>query len=432
MSELQIDMESGDGLERRLRVQVPAARIEDEVELRLRNVARTAKIKGFRPGKVPVTVIRQHYGDEVRREVLQEVLQSSYSEAVSQQNLRPAGGPRIEPDSLEAGHDLTYTAVFEVYPEVQLQGLDDIQVTRPVVSITDADIDAMIEKLRAQRADWNPVERPAREGDRVRVDFTAVLNNEPLPGGSGEDVSIVLGEQQMLPEFEASLTGLSAGDEKTFDLTFPDDYHEQSLAGQTATFTVQLREVAERVLPEIDDSFLRAYGITSGELEDLRADIRVHMQREVETRQRSELRQQVMEGLLAANELDVPGVLVDEEAEALQQEAMRQAGITDAAKAPPVDTFRDAARQRVRMGILASAVVSEFGLEADQDAVKAKVDELCSAYDNPEEIARMYLQNPQLLARVESAVLDDRVVDLLLAKAKVSEREYGFDELMQQ
>ncbi|HHQ13869.1 MAG TPA: trigger factor, partial [Chromatiales bacterium] len=342
MSELQIDMESGDGLERRLRVQVPAARIEDEVELRLRNVARTAKIKGFRPGKVPVTVIRQHYGDEVRREVLQEVLQSSYSEAVSQQNLRPAGGPRIEPDSLEAGHDLTYTAVFEVYPEVQLQGLDDIQVTRPVVSITDADIDAMIEKLRAQRADWNPVERPAREGDRVRVDFTAVLNNEPLPGGSGEDVSIVLGEQQMLPEFEASLTGLSAGDEKTFDLTFPDDYHEQSLAGQTATFTVQLREVAERVLPEIDDSFLRAYGITSGELEDLRADIRVHMQREVETRQRSELRQQVMEGLLAANELDVPGVLVDEEAEALQQEAMRQAGITDAAKAPPVDTFRDA------------------------------------------------------------------------------------------
>ncbi len=432
MSELQIDVESGDGLERRLRVQVPAARIDDEVELRLRNVARTAKIKGFRPGKVPVTVVRQHYGDEVRREVLQEVLQSSYSEAVTRQNLRPAGGPRIEPDSLEAGRDLKYTAVFEVYPEVQLQGLDDIQVTRPVVNITDADIDAMVEKLRAQRAEWKPVDRPAHEGDRVRVDFTGVLNGEPLPGGSGEDVSIVPGEQQMLPDFEASLTGLSAGDEKTFDLKFPDDYHEQSLAGQTATFSVQLREVAERVLPEVDDSFLRAFGVTSGELEDLRTDIRQHMQREVETRQRSELRRQVMEGLLAANELEVPGVLVDEEAEALQQEAMRQAGITDVTKAPPVETFHDAARQRVRMGILASAVVSEFGLEAGQDTVKAKVDELCAAYDNPEEIARMYLQNPQLLARVESAVLDDRVVDLLLAKAKVSERECGFDELMQQ
>ena len=431
MSELQVDVETGDGLERRLRVQVPAARIDDEVELRLRNVARTAKIKGFRPGKVPVTVVRQHYGEEVRREVLQEVLQSSYSEAVSQQNLRPAGGPRIEPDSLEAGHDLTYTAIFEVYPEVRLDGLDEIQVARPVVTITDADIDGMIEKLRMQRADWCPVDRAAAEGDRVRVDFTGTLNGEPLAGGQGEDVEIVLGEQQMLPDFEAALSGLSPGDEKTFDLTFPDDYHEESLAGQTATFTVTLREVAERVLPKIDDSFLRAYGITTGDVSDLRADIRQHMHREVKTRQRSELKRQVMEGLLDANEVAVPGVLVEEEAGSLRQEAMRQMGITDEAQAPPVESFFDAARKRVRLGILAAAVVAEFGLEADPDAVKAKVDELCAAYDKPEEIARMYLQNPQLLAQVENAVLDDRVVDLLLARAKVSEREYGFDELMQ-
>ncbi len=430
MSELQISLESQEGLERRLRVQVPAARIDAEVSTRLQKVGRTARIKGFRPGKVPAKIVRQHYGDQVRQEVLQEVLQSSFSEAVNKEQLRPVGGPQIEPEVLEEGKDLAYTAVFEVYPEVQLSDLDKLRVAKPEISIADSDIDGMLENLRKQRADWQPIETKAKDGLQVRVDFNGTLNDEPLEGGQGEDVPIVLGEGQMLPDFEKNLQGLAAGDEKTFKLKFPKDYHAEHLAGEKAVFTVTVKEVAEQLLPEIDEAFVQAFGIESGSLEDLRGDIRRNMERESAERVRAEVKRQVMEGLLDANEILVPAALVDDEARRLQTEASQQMG--EAAGEPaPLEGFRDAAERRVRLGLLVGAVINEHKIEVDRERVKAKVDEICTPYDQPEEIAKMYFQNPRLLSQVENVVLEEQVVDLLLDKAKVSSKATSFDELMQ-
>ncbi len=431
MSELQVSVEAADGLERRLRVQVPAARIEDEVSLRLRKVARSARIKGFRPGKAPAKVIRQRYGEQVRQEVLEDVLQSSYAEAVNREQLRPVGAPRIQPERIEEGQDLAYVATFEIYPEVRLAPLDQLEVRRPVVEVDAADVDAMLEKLREQRATFAPVERPAADGDQVRVDFEGQIDGEPLEGGQGEDVAIRLGAGQMLPDFEKNLLGLSAGDEKRFKLKFPKDYHAAELAGRKAEFTVRVREVGEQQLPEPDAEFVRSFGIDSGELDQLQADIRRNMEREVRSKQRSELKRQVMEGLLAANPVQVPESLIQQEVVALQQDAMRQLGIKDPAQAPGLENFRDAAEKRVRLGILVGTVVAEEKLVVDRDRLRAKVEEICARYDEPEEIARMYFQNPQLLAQVENAVLEDQVVDLLLDKATITDEQCTFDELME-
>ena len=430
MSELQVSLESEQGLERKLRVQVPAARIDGEVSARLQKVGRTARIKGFRPGKVPAKIIRQQYGDQVRQEVLQEVLQSSYGEAITQQQLRPAGGPRIEPEELEEGKDLAYTAVFEVYPEVELAALDKLKVEQPEVAIADKDVDGMLDNLRKQRADWQVVDSKASDGHQVKVDFDGTLNGEPLDGGKGEDVPIVLGEGQMLPDFEKNLKGLKAGDEKTFDLKFPDDYHAENLSGEKASFQVTVKEVAEQQLPEVDEDFVRAFGLESGGVGDLRADIRNNMEREVGDRVRAEVKRQVMEGLLDANDIPVPAVLIDEEAQRLRDEASQQMGEAGG-EAPPVEGFREAAERRVRLGLLVGAVITEHELVVDRDRVKAKVDEICAPYDQPEEIAKMYMQNPQLLSQVENVVLEEQVVDLLLDKAKVKGKKTSFDDLMQ-
>ena len=351
-------------------------------------------------------------------------------EAISQQQLRPAGGPRIEPEQLEEGKDLAYTAVFEVYPEVELAALDKLKVEQPEVALANADVDGMLDNLRRQRADWQAVEAKAADGHQVTVDFDGTLNGEPLEGGKGEDVPIVLGEGQMLPDFEKNLKGLKAGDEKTFDLKFPKDYHAENLAGEQASFTVTVKEVAERQLPDVDEEFVRAFGLESGSVDDLRADIRNNMEREVADRVRAEVKRQVMEGLLDANDVPVPAVLIDEEAQRLRDEASQQMGQAGG-EPPPVEGFREAAERRVRLGLLVGAVITEHELEVDRDRVRAKVDEICAPYDQPEEIAKMYMQNPQLLSQVENVVLEEQVVDLLLDKAKVKGKKTSFDDLMQ-
>ena len=352
MTDLQVSVEAQEGLQRKIRVQVPADRIEQEVETRLRNVGRSAKLKGFRPGKVPARVIRQRYGGQVRQEVLQEVLQSSYSEAITREQLRPAGGPSIEPETIEEGQDLTFTATFEIYPDFELTGLDALKIDRPVTEVLDADVDAMLETLRKQRATWTPVDRKAAQGDRISIDFEGTLKNEPIEGGRGENVPVVLGEGQMLPDFEKSLSGLSAGDEKTFKVKFPKDYHSDELAGQKVSFSVKANEVAEMELPEVTADFIREFGVESGELGEFRTDIRSNMEREVTAKVEAEVKRQVMEQLLETNPIAVPEVLVRQEATGLQSDAMRNMGIEDPAQAPPVDGFRDAADRRVRLGLL--------------------------------------------------------------------------------
>ncbi len=431
MNNIQVSLEAQEGLQRRLRVKVPSDQVDVEISERLRKVAQTTRIKGFRPGKVPAKIIRDRYGAQVRQEVVQEILQSSFSQAISQESLRPAGGPRIEAESLEEGQDLAYTAIFEVYPEVQLRNLDQLAVTRPSVEIGAEDVDAMIRTLRLQRSTWQVVDEPADEGHQVIIDFEGRRKGEPLEGGKGDAVPIVIGEGQMLPDFEKNLKGLKAGDEKSFKLKFPKDYHAQELAGEKVDFSVKLKEVAARQLPDVDAEFIKAFGIDSGSEEDFRADVQGNMEREANERIREQLKAQVMEGLLETNDIQVPTVLIDQEASDLHKRAHEQAGPQveqDDSSSP--EAFREQAERRVKLGLLMGAVINDFEVTVDRDRLTAKIAEMSTPYENPDEIAKLYFQNPQLLSQVESVVLEEQVVDLLLDKATVTSKSVTFDEAL--
>lgn len=432
MTDLQVSVETREGLERRIKVQIPADRIEDEVNSRLQRVGRTAKLKGFRPGKIPAKVIRQHYGGQIRQEVLQAIVESSYSEAITQEKLRPAAVPTIEPENAGAGDDFTYTATFEIYPDVKLAGLDGLKVERPQTEIEAADLDEMIETLRKQRVTWLPVERSAAEGDQVTVDFEGSLKGEPIANGSGKEVPIVLGQGQMLADFEKNLIGLKSGSEKAFKLKFPKDYHAEELAGQKVDFQVNIAGVAEQQLPDVDQEFIKALGVASGDADDFREDVRSNMVREVDSRIKAEIKRQLMEQLMEANPIDLPAVLIEREAASLRDESMRNLGITDPQdpQAPGLDAFREAAERRVRLGLLVSAVIEENKLEVDRERVKQKVDEMCAPYDQPEEIRKLYYQNPQLLSQVENLVMEDQVVEWLVSKATVKDKVISFNDLM--
>ncbi|MGI9291773.1 MAG: trigger factor [Gammaproteobacteria bacterium] len=427
---MQVSVETSAGLERRMRVQVPADKIESEVAARLQKVSRSAKIKGFRPGKIPAKVVKQHYGGQVRQEVLQEILQSSYSEAIVQEELKPAGGPNIEPETLEEGKDLTYVAVFEVYPEFELKKLDKIKVKEPKAEIKDEDIDTMLENLQKQRADWSEVDRKAAEGDQVTLDFEGTLNGEVFEGGTAKDFPVVLGDGQMLADFEKNLKAVKAGDEKSFKMKFPKDYHATELAGQKVEFAIKVSKVAEQALPEIDEEFIKAYGIESGSLDELRQDIEKNLNRELEGKTKAEVKKQVLEGLLDTNPIELPGVLVSQESQSLQKETMQRMGITDENQAPAADTFQETAEKRVRLGLLMSAVLQENDMNVDQDKITAKVDEICAPYENPDEVKNIYLQNPQFLGQIENMVLEEQVVEWLLDQAKVTSQNMSFKDLM--
>lgn len=427
---MQVSIEASEGLERRMRVQVPAERIEKEVATRLASVRRSAKIQGFRPGKVPQKVIEQRYGGQVRQEVLQDILQSTYSEAVIQENLQPAGGPTIEPGNLDQGADLTYTAIFEVYPEVELKGLNLIKINSPKAEVTDADVDVMIENLRKQRAEWVAAERAAAEGDQVTLDFTGTLKGEPFEGGSAEGFKVVLGDGSMLPDFDKNLSGVTAGSEKSFKLKFPKDYHAADLAGQKVEFAIKVHEVAERELPQLGEELVKAYGIESGSVDDLRADIRANMERELAAKTSAEVKRQLLDGLLEQNLIPVPEVLVRQEAESIRKETLQRMGLTESDQAPAVENFRDTAEKRVRLGLLMSAAIKENSIELDQARVLAKVDELCEPYENPAEIRSIYLQNQQFLGQIQNMVLEEQVVDWLTGQASVKPKAMSFTELM--
>lgn len=428
---MQVSVEASAGLERRMSVQVPAEQVEKEVSSRLASVGRNAKIQGFRPGKVPAKVIRQRYGDQVRQEVLQELLQSSYSEAVMQEQLQPAGSPTIEPGNLDEGQDLSYTAIFEVYPEVMLKGLNSIKIEQPEAEISDADIDTMIENLRKQRADWQAVERKAADSDQVTLDFEGTLKGEPFDGGSAKDFKVVLGDGAMLPDFEKNLRGVEAGTEKSFKLKFPKDYHAADLAGQKVEFAITVAEVAEQVLPEIDEELVKTYGIESGSVDELRKDIAANMERELAAKCKAETKRQLLEGMLEANPIEIPDVLVRQECEAMQKETMQRMGITEPDQAPGTETFRETAEKRVRLGLLMSAAIKENEIELDQALVTAKVDEMCAPYDNPDEIRNIYMQNQQFLGQIQNMVMEEQVVAFLMEQGAVSSRKMAFSELME-
>ncbi len=429
---MMVSVEATGTLERRMKVQVPADRIESEINSRLAGVGKTARIKGFRPGKIPMNVIKQRYGSQIRQEVLGEIMQSTYFEALTEENLKPAGGPRIEPDEIKNGEDLHYTATFEIYPEVVLKGHEGIAVERPVAEIGDEDIDEMMENLRRQRSEWDSVDRAAGENDRVTVDFNGAINGEPFDGGEGSSVPVVLGEGGMLPDFEKGLAGLSKGEERDIKVEFPADYGVATLAGQVADFHVVAQDVEERRLPEIDEEFCRAFGVEDGDVSKLRGEVRDNMARELEQRIRGQLKQQVLDGLLQAHDLEVPGVLVEDEIRGMQESAVRRMGgdVNDKAQLPPREPLEDPARKRVCLGLLVAEVIKTGGIELDRQRIRERIGELAAAYPNPEEVVKLYTGNPQLVEQIEMQVMEEQVVDWLLERAEMTDQPSTFKDLM--
>ncbi|MCG8369703.1 MAG: trigger factor [Proteobacteria bacterium] len=426
---MNVTVESTGALERRMRVEVPVERIQSEVDSRLKSVGKTARIKGFRPGKVPARVVRQRYGKQIRQEVLGEIMQKSYSDAVVQQNLRPAAGPRIETET-DDGETFAYVATFEVLPEVALRDLDKIKVERPDVEIRDEDLDDMLMSLRRQRATWETVERAARDGDRVVVDFTGSIGGEAFPGGTGEEIPVVLGQGQMLPDFEKGLKGARAGDEKTIKVRFPKDYHAEDLAGKRAEFAINTHRIEEEILPELDDEFAAAFNVTEGGLEQLKREVRENMEREAKTKVDADIREQVLDGLTDRNPIDVPQAMVHDEMHSMQHEAMQRLGIEDRDEAPPMENFEEAAEKRVRLGLLLRQVVADNRISPDQDDLRAHVEEMCAGYENAGEMVDMYLGNPQLMQQIEPLVVEKKAVAWLLDNGKSKTRKVSFKDYM--
>jgi trigger factor len=432
-NDYEVSVESAAGLERRLTIRVPNAQIEREIASRLAKVGRTAKLKGFRPGKIPDKVVRQYYGGRVREEVLSDVIRASYSHAIAQQKLNPAGGPRIEQlaDSDAAKQDhFSYRATFEVYPEITLRALDDLAIEIPQVAIADADVDAMIEKLRAQRATWRSVERPASSNDRVIVDFAGTIDGEPFAGGQGKDVSIVVGSGQVLADFDLALQGAIAGETRSAKVSFPTDYAAQNLAGKQADFEITVHRVEEQALPELDDEFAAGFGVTTGKIADFPAEVRSNMERELAERVKNERKTRSFDALIAANRLSVPRALVEQEVQTLQSDAMARMGIQDPTKAPPPERFRALAERRVTIGLLIQELIKEHQIRLDPARVEARVRELAAPYEKPEDAAQFYRSNRGMMAQVEAAVLEDQVVDFLVERAKVKETALSFKDFM--
>jgi trigger factor len=427
---MQVSVESIGKLERRMQVQVPAERVSQEIAARLKNLSRTARLNGFRPGKAPLTVIRQQFGSQVHREVIGELLQSSYEEAVTQNQLTPAGSPRIEPKSMDEGQDLTYVATFEVFPDVVLQPIESLQIDKLTADVTESDIDAMIERLRKQQVKHVPVNRPAANGDKVTIDFEGAIDGVPFAGGKGENVAIVLGENRMLAELEQGLVGATPGEKRSINVNFPAEYRATELAGKLAVFATEVKSVEEPVLPEIDEEFVKAFGVTEGGLPKLREDVAANMRRELEQNLRNRNKTAVMDKLYQANPLELPNVLIDGQIRDMQVEAMRRAGNNDAAQAPPRELFMDQARRRVTLGLLLNDIIRRENVVVDRARVNDRLDEMVGTYGDPVAMKRAYLQNADAMRQVESLALEDQAVDWILAHANVHEVASSFKELM--
>ncbi len=428
---MQVSVESTGKLERRMRVELPAARIDQEVDSRLKKVGKTAKISGFRPGKVPPKVVKQRYGQQIREEVVSEIMQKSYSDAVQQENLNPAGGPNIEPDKPEDVNGFAYVATFEVMPEVELKNLDKIEVQKPVVSIDEQDLDVMIDKLRKQKASWEEVARKSAAGDRVIVDFDGSLKGEPIAGGKGTEVPVVLGEGQMLEDFEKALFGVKAGDEKTFKVKFPKDYQAEELQGKKVDFEAKIHRVEEQVLPEVNDDFAAMFEVGDGGIEKFMADVKDNMRREADAKINSDIREQVIDGLLKANSIEIPQTLKHEEMHALQRDAMQRMGIEETEQAPALDNFAELAEKRVRLGLLIRQLIVDQSLSVDEAKVRARVEEMCAGYENAADMVNMYMSNPQIVQQVEPMVLEQQAIDWLMENGKVTEKKVTFSKFME-
>ncbi len=431
---MQVSIETTSALERRLTIGVPADRIEGEVNSRLQKAAQQARLPGFRPGKVPMKVVRQRFGDGVRQEVLGEVMSQTFYEAVQQENLKPAGRPAIEPKTMEPGKDLEYVAIFEVFPEVALADVSVIEVSRPVADVTDADVDEMIETLRKQQGSWVEVERAAQDGDQVTIDYTGTRDGVAFDGGSAEGASLVLGSGRMIPGFEDAIVGLKAGEEKVAQLSFPADYHNEELRGAAVEFRIKLNAVKEQQLAELNDDFFARFGVKEGGVEQFRKEVADNMARELKNACKNKVKAQVMDGLLKVHgELSVPRALVAEEIRVLRGQMVQQFGGGNAGQMNfeqilPDQMFTEQAERRVKLGLILNEFVAKESVKVDAAKVREYVEEMASTYENPSEVVDWYYKNRQQLQGIESLVLEDQVVDTILARAKVADKAQPYQD----
>src|SRR5690348_15439885 len=426
---MEVSLSETGGLSRRLEVAVPATEVAKEVQTRLKRLSRTARLKGFRPGKAPLAVITKQFGDQVRAEVVGDLMRSSFAQAVTQEKLRPAGGPRIEPIALDPENDLKYAAHFEVLPEISINPPESLAVERTTAEVTETDIDAMIENMRQQRPVFTTVERAAHATDRIRLDYQARIGGKPIEGGDLSDVHVVIGSGQAMPELEEGLKGVQAGEQRTLNVVFPAAHPNKKLAGQSAELYLSIKAVEEQSLPAVDEEFFRGYGVEEGGLAEMRAEVCKSMEQELAEVIRGRVRGQALDALYRNNPIDVPQALIQEQVQQLQIETARRLGIRNASQLPRPEAFLEPARRRVALGLLVTHIVQSQSLKVDRERVLARLNALVEAYPNADEARRAYLQNAEAMRQIESATLEDQVVEWVVEHAHVTERPMSFAEL---
>ena len=430
---MQVSLETTSGLERRLTVGVPAEQVDNEVENRIKQAARNVSIKGFRKGKVPVSEVKKRYGAGIRQEVVGDVISRSFYAAVQKENVKPAGQPAIEPKQLAPGKDLEYVAVFEVYPSVALADMSAFEITRDTAEVTEADLDTMVETLRKAQANWKAVDRAAADGDTVNINYLGTKDGVEFAGGKADNQKIILGSKSMIPGFEEGIVGMKAGEEKTVSVTFPEDYQSEELKGAAAEFKIKLNSVSEAELPELDQAFFDKFGVF-GDLAKFRAEVKSNMERELNNALKAKVKTQVMDILIKSHVVDVPKALVANEINLLREQMMQRFGGQqqnfDVKSLLPDTMFQDEASRRVTLGLVVGEIIKDSKIKPDAKLMKSKIEEIASTYEQPQEVIDYYNSNRELMAGVESAVLEDQVVEYIVSKAKVSDVPSTYDEII--
>jgi len=429
---MQVSVETTQGLERRLTITVPAETVSNEMEKRIRGLAKTQRIDGFRPGKVPVNVIKKRFGAAVAEEVAGEIMQRNFYEAIIAEKLNLAGAPTIEPAQVKEGEAFSFTATIEVYPEFEVAGVEEIAIEKSVAEVKETDVDNMIETLRKQHAEWVSVDRAAEANDQVKVDFTGSIDGEVFEGGKAEDFTLAMGQGRMIPGFEEGIVGKTVGEEFTVEVTFPEEYHAENLKGKKASFVIKLNAVEAQELPEITAEFVSKFGIEDGSVESLKAEISKNMARELEQALKADTKSKVLDALIEKNDIEIPSALVKQEIVTLRQQAMQRFGQMQAENAPelPDELFTEQAARRVKVGLVLGEFIKTNEIKVDDARVQDMIASMASAYEDPTEVIAHYKDNEQALENIRNVAIEDQAIDLVLAKATITEKEVAFEELM--
>lgn len=426
---MQVTVETTEGLKRRMTITVPAETVEVAVNAELKNIAKNRRFDGFRPGKAPLSLVSRMYGPAVRGDVLGDVMQRQFIEAIIEHKISPAGAPTFTPVNYEEKKDLTFDATFEIYPDIELKDLEKIEVVKPLVSVKDEDVEGMLVTLQKQQATWTESE-VADENSRVEIDFVGTINDEPFEGGTAKKFVLAMGQNRMIPGFEDGIIGKKAGDSFVADITFPEDYHAEKLKGQAAKFTIDVLKVEASELPELTEEFVQRFGIADGSVDALKAEIRKNMERELKQSIKNRVKEQVIDGLLQTNEFEIPVALIDQEVEILRKQALQRFGNTNQNVELPRELFEEQAIKRIKVGLLLGEMISSNELTVDEERVNTVVAELASAYEDPQSVIDYYSQEKQMLENIRNSVLEDQAIDAIVSKAKLSEAEMSFNDLM--